>query len=146
MSYAWFLSTWDSSDVRDSPMGLRPRRCHDASRSQYQPCRIVLPHCDDDPVCQHEFRRTILQCRPHCTGNPTVRTCRLRLGDRGQSWSRNDSSSCLRSLVVFGYAILSPPSASRTICETMSRALSLSSAGTTYQGAWSVLVAFRHFS
>src|SRR5665648_882815 len=125
MSYAWFLSTWDSADVRDSPMGLRPRRCHDASRSQYQPCRIVLPHCD---------------------GNPTVRTCRLRLGDRGQSWSRNDSSSCLRSLVVFGYAILSPPSASRTICETMSRALSLSSAGTTYQGAWSVLVAFRHFS
>jgi hypothetical protein len=37
--------------------------------------------------------------------------------------------------VVLGYAILSSPAHPSTICETISRAFSLSSAGTTYQGA-----------
>ena len=50
------------------------------------------------------------------------------------------------SAVVLGYAILRSSSALRTIWETIKRAFSLSSAGTTYQGAWRVLVAFRQAS
>ncbi len=44
-------------------------------------------------------------------------------------------SSLLRFSVVFGYVSLSPRSASSMICETIRRALSLSSAGTTNHGA-----------
>ena len=48
---------------------------------------------------------------------------------------RMDSNSRRRLGVVLGYAIFSPLSPSRTIRETINRALSLSSAGTMYQGA-----------
>ena len=48
---------------------------------------------------------------------------------------RIDFNSRRRFAVVFGYAILSSLSVSRTIWETINRAFSLSSAGTTYQGA-----------
>ncbi len=52
-----------------------------------------------------------------------------------QSRLRIDLNSRRRFAVVLGYAILSSLSASRTIWETTNRAFSLSSAGTTYQGA-----------
>src|SRR5665647_3309691 len=71
MSYAPFLLTWDSVAAQSFPAGRRPRRCPDGSRSQYRLCRIVLPHCDYYRACQPEFRRAILQCPTHCTGNPT---------------------------------------------------------------------------
>jgi hypothetical protein len=48
---------------------------------------------------------------------------------------RIDFNSRQRFAVVLGYAIFSPLNASRTIWETINRAFSLSSAGTTYQGA-----------
>ena len=60
--------------------------------------------------------------------------------------SRIDRSSFLRSALTSGYVISSPLRVSRMICETINRAFSLSSAGTTYQGAFQVLVAPRHFS
>jgi hypothetical protein len=44
---------------------------------------------------------------------------------------RIDFNSCRRFAVVLGYAIFSPLSVSRTIWETINRAFSLSSAGTT---------------
>jgi hypothetical protein len=59
---------------------------------------------------------------------------------------RIDFNSPRRFSVDFGYAILSSLSVSRTIWETIKRALSLSSAGTTYQGAREVLVALRQAS
>ena len=52
-----------------------------------------------------------------------------------------DFSSRRCFAVVLGYDIFSPLSVSRTIWETTNRACSLSSAGTTYQGVWWVLVA-----
>ena len=59
---------------------------------------------------------------------------------------RIDSNSRRRFALVFGYAILSSSNVSRTIWDTIRRAFSLSSAGTTYQGACLVLVAPRHSS
>ena len=44
-------------------------------------------------------------------------------------------NSCRRFAVVLGYARFNSLSLSRTICETINRTFSLSSAGTTYQGA-----------
>ena len=48
---------------------------------------------------------------------------------------RIDFNSRQRFGVVLGYAILSALNVSRRIWETINRAFSLSSAGTTYQGA-----------
>src|SRR5208282_5197306 len=71
---------------------------------------------------------------------------RSLLGSHFASRSRIDSNSCRRSVLVVGLVISSPSSVSRTIRETISRAFSLSSAGTTYQGASRMLVALRHSS
>ena len=49
-------------------------------------------------------------------------------------------------LARFGYDIFKSSKLSRITCETISRAFSLSSAGTTYQGDACVLVALRHSS
>src|SRR5664279_1422880 len=63
-----------------------------------------------------------------------------------QSCLRIDFNSLRRFGVVLGYAIFSSLNTSRIILETINLAFSLSSAGTTYQGACWVLVAFRHSS
>src|ERR1022692_4353816 len=74
-----------------------------------------------------------------------VRAFRVRLGSARQTRGHNSKyyfasnlriefNSRRRFAVVLGYAILSSLSASRTIWETINRAFSLSSAGTTYQG------------
>ena len=59
---------------------------------------------------------------------------------------RIDSSSLRRALLVSGYANCIFSKVSRTIRETIKRAFSLSSAGTTYQGVCSVLVALKQAS
>lgn len=58
-----------------------------------------------------------------------------RATERDVSSLRMAFNSCRRFSVVLGYAIFSSLSVSRTIWETISRAFSLSSAGTAYQGA-----------
>jgi hypothetical protein len=55
-----------------------------------------------------------------------------------------DSNSRRRAAPTSGYDIFSRWSVSSTMHDTTSRAFSLSSAGTTYHGASSVLVAPRH--
>src|SRR5439155_20554685 len=57
---------------------------------------------------------------------------------------RIESNSRRRLALVSGKAILSPSNVSRTIWDTINRAFSLSSAGTTYQGPSRVLVTLRH--
>lgn len=57
---------------------------------------------------------------------------------------RMDCSSARRLAVVFGYADFSSLSVPRTIAEIITRAFSLSSAGTAYHGTCCVLVASRH--
>ena len=59
---------------------------------------------------------------------------------------RIDFNSPDRFGVVLGYVSLSSLNVSRTIWETTNRAFSLSSAGTTYQGARAELVALRQAS
>lgn len=70
-----------------------------------------------------------------------------------RSRSRHHLASFLRiacsSLVGIcgsGYLMFNPSSVSSSTCEMISRALCLSSAGTQYHGACSVLVALRHCS
>lgn len=57
---------------------------------------------------------------------------------------RIDCSSLRRSTLGSGYAMSRPLNVSIRICDTISRALSLSSAGTAYHGAVGVLVAVIH--
>lgn len=67
-------------------------------------------------------------------------------GIRFQSSLRMACNSLRRFGVVFGYSIFRSWSDSRIIWEMMSRAFSLSSAGTTFHGAVSVLVPVKHSS
>lgn len=60
---------------------------------------------------------------------------RACLGSHFRSSLRIDFNSCRRFGVVLGYAIFRSSNVSRTIRETISRAFSLSSEGTAYQGA-----------
>ncbi len=76
----------------------------------------------------------------------SVRRTRKSFKSYFASSLRMDCNSSRRFAVVLGLAIFNSLSPSRTMRETINRAFSLSSAGTTNQGASCVLVAFRQSS